>query len=104
MKTSLSSSLLRYRIFYCPYRLVMALDVQMIAERLSMRGESVEDQASRFSEGQAVAFYGIGVVIGLDPESLFYPTYDIRMQRPQYVQLRFQCINLFNDVAHRLFS
>ena len=94
----------RFVSFYCVlyrfYRLIMPLNVQMIAHRLPVGSEPMEDQTSRFSESQAVAFYGIGVVVRLNPELLLYPPHDVRRQWSQFVQLSFQPINFFNDVAH----
>ena len=73
MKASLSASFLFAGLLYRLNRLIMPLDVQMIAHRLSVGSESMKDQTSRFSERQAISFYGIGVKIRLKPELFALP-------------------------------
>ena len=84
-------------------RLVVPFDIEMIAHGFALRRKAMQDQTFRFPEGQAIALYGIGVIIRLDPELLRYAGKGIGTQRAQCVQLLFQSIDFFDGVAHNPF-
>ena len=83
----------------------MSLDVQVVAYRLAARGEAMEDQAPGFAQGERIAFDGVGMIAGLDPQLLFDAGDHLRRQRPQFVELPLEPIDLIQNAGcHDLFN
>ena len=79
--------------------LIVSLDVQVVAHRLAARGEAMEDQAPGFAQGERIAFDGVGMVVGLDPQLLFYAGDHLRRQRPQFVELALEPVDLIQNAG-----
>ena len=103
MKTSLSSWLsltaasIACRALSCPSM------SRWSRNRLAVSSKSVKNEAAGLSEGQRVAFNGVGVVIRLEPQLLLNLSKDSWRQRSQTVQLFLQPRDGLKDVGHLTF-
>ena len=78
---------------------VVAFDVEVFAHRLAACCEAVQQQAAGFRQREGVSFERVGVIVGLDPQLLFDPAGHLRRQRTQRVELLFEPVYGFEDVA-----
>ena len=71
----------------CLDRVVMPLDVEMIAHGFATCSQSMQDQATSLAQGDRVSLDGVGVVISLDPELLPDSADQVGGERATRVQL-----------------
>ncbi len=62
-----------HKFFERHYRLVVTLDIEVVAYGLARRREAVQQQRAGFAQRQRVALNSVGVVILLQPKLLQHP-------------------------------
>ena len=103
MKTSLSSWLSLTAASIACTALSCPSMSRWSRKRLAVSSESVKDEAAGLSEGQRVAFNGIGVVVRLEPQLLLDLSKDSWRQRTQTVQLFLQPRDGLKYIDHLTF-